>query len=171
MYYVYILQSLKNEAPSSLRSGYLLRSLSREQNPAEAEISSHSFTGLRQWFSAKADKIRGALFNAYNELGYGHKEQVYQKALAKELELKNISYIQEKGLSVKYKGQIVGNYRPDFLIENKVILELKAVEFVPKSFETQLIHYLKTTNYNLGILANFGSSKLLIKRFVWGKNL
>lgn len=115
-------------------------------------------------------RIRGAIFSVYNELGYGHKEQVYQKALAKELKERNIQYKKEVSLNVKYKGEKVGNYRPDFIIENKVILELKAVEFASKTFETQLLHYLKTTNYNLGLLVNFGSSNLGIKRIIWTKN-
>ena len=115
-------------------------------------------------------KIRGCLFNVYNELGYGHKERVYQKALAKEFEEQKVSFEKELGLRVKYKGQLVGRYRPDFVVDNKVILELKAVEFMPKSFETQLIHYLKSTGYKLGLLINFGSPKLMIRRLVWTSN-
>lgn len=115
-------------------------------------------------------KIRGAIFSVYNELGYGHKEQVYQKALEKELKERNIPFEKEANLNVKYKNEKVGNYRPDFVIEEKVILELKAVELLPKTFETQLLHYLKTTNFNLGLLVNFGSPKLQIKRIIWTPN-
>ena len=56
----------------------------------------------------------------------------------------------------------VGNYRPDFIVDEKVVLELKAVEWMPKIFETQLLHYLKTTEIFLGLLVNFGASKLQI---------
>lgn len=112
-------------------------------------------------------RIRGAVFNVYNELGYGHKEQVYQKALAKEFKENNISYKREKSIDVKYKGEFVGNYRPDFVIEGKIIIEIKAVDFMPKAYEEQLVHYLKTTDYKLGLLVNFGSPKLIIKRLVW----
>lgn len=112
-------------------------------------------------------RIRGAIFNVYNELGYGHKEQVYQKALAKEFTETNLPFKKEVGLNVSYKDEVVGNYRPDFVIDDKVIVELKAVEFMPKSFETQLQHYLKTTGYQLGLLVNFGSPKLVIKRIIW----
>lgn len=112
-------------------------------------------------------KIRGCIFNVYNTLGYGHKEQVYHKALSKELTELKISYKTESALAVKYKGEIVGNYRPDLVIEGKIILELKAVEFMPKIYETQLIHYLKTTGFQLGLLVNFGAPKLYIKRLVW----
>lgn len=114
-------------------------------------------------------KVRGAIFEVYNTLGSGHKEQVYQKALEKELEERNISYKREKNLDVDYKGKKVGNYRPDFVVEEKIIIELKAVEFVPKSYEEQLIHYLKTTGFIVGLLVNFGQSRLYIKRLVWSK--
>lgn len=112
-------------------------------------------------------KIRRAIFNVYNVLGFGHKEQVYQKAIAKEFEEMRLSYKKEESLKVKYKDEVVGNYRPDFIIDDKVILELKSVEFMPKSFEAQLIHYLKTTGFHIGLLVNFGSPKLIIKRLVW----
>lgn len=112
-------------------------------------------------------KIRGAIFSVYNELGFGHKEQVYQKALSKELDNKDIQYKQELGLNVKYKGEVVGKYRPDFVVENKVILELKSVEIFPKSYVTQLLHYLKTTGFKLGFLVNFGKPRLYIKRVIW----
>lgn len=112
-------------------------------------------------------KVRGAIFNVYNVLGYGHKEQVYQKALSKELAVMNIPHKREVNLNVTYKEEKVGNYRPDFVIDDKVIIELKAVEFMPKTYETQLLHYLKTTGFQLGLLVNFGSPKLQIKRLVW----
>lgn len=112
-------------------------------------------------------KVRGAVFNVYNELGYGHKEQVYQKALAEEFMALGIAYKKEVGLNVKYRGKVVGSYRPDFVVEEKVIIELKAVEFMPKFYQDQLLHYLKTTGFQLGLLVNFGSSRLLIKRLIW----
>jgi GxxExxY protein len=115
-------------------------------------------------------KIRGAIFTVYNELGFGHKENIYQKALIKEFGILNISHKQEVGLDVKYKGDVVGKYRPDFIIEDKIIVELKSVEFMPKSYEEQLVHYLKTTGYSLGLLVNFGSPKLQIRRLIWTKN-
>lgn len=112
-------------------------------------------------------KVRGALFAVYNELGFGHKEQVYQKALVKEFSDRDIAYKREITLPVLYGGDVVGSYRPDFVISDKVILELKAVEFVPKAYQTQLLNYLKTTGYALGLLVNFGAPKLYIKRLVF----
>lgn len=115
-------------------------------------------------------KIRGALFAVYNELGYGHKENVYQKALELEFQSQHIPFTKETHVPVQYKTETVGSYRPDFIIDKKIIIELKAVEFLPKTFEAQVIHYLKTTNYHLGLLVNFGGPKLYIKRLIWTKN-
>jgi GxxExxY protein len=112
-------------------------------------------------------KIRGCLFNVYNELGHGHKEQVYQKAFAEELNQANIPFKREANLKVKYKGKPVGNYRPDFVIDEKVIIETKAVESMPKSYEQQLTNYLKSTDIKLGLLVNFGRPKLEIRRLIW----
>lgn len=111
-------------------------------------------------------KVRGAVFTVYNQLGHGHKEQVYQKALEREFMEIDLPFKREASLNVSYKNEIVGNYRPDFTIDDKIIIELKAVEFMPKTFETQLLHYLKTTGYQLGLLVNFGAPCLTIKRLV-----
>lgn len=131
------------------------------------DLKTKIYTDKKLIYADLTYKIRGAIFSVYNELGYGHKEEVYQKALAKELDNLKVSYQREKSLDVEYKGEKVGNYRPDFVIDDKVIIELKAVEFMPKTFETQLLHYLKTTGYQLGLLVNFGSPKLMIRRLVW----
>lgn len=112
-------------------------------------------------------KIRRALFNVYNSLGFGHKEQVYQKSLEKEFKDTNIIYKKEPILEVVYKNIKVGTYKPDFTIENKVIVEIKATQFLPKSYEQQLLHYLKSTNFKVGLLVNFGNPKLEIRRLVW----
>ena len=112
-------------------------------------------------------KIRGCAFNIYNTLGFGHKESVYQKALETEFEKLEINFEKEKALPVIYKGKKIGVYKPDFIVEKKIIIELKAVPFMPKNYETQLTHYLKGTNYKLGFLLNFGSQRLDIRRRIW----
>lgn len=115
-------------------------------------------------------KIRGCVFKVYNILGFGHKEDVYQNALAAELKEAGINFEREKVLIVMYNGERVGIYRPDFVIENKIIIEIKAVSIMPKNYETQLTYYLKGTNYKLGFLVNFGGQKLDIRRRVWTPN-
>lgn len=112
-------------------------------------------------------KIRKSVFKVYNTLGYGHKEIVYQKALSVEFDKSKIAYQIEPSINVFYEGNKVGNYKPDFLVENKIIIEIKALEFLPKLLEKQLIYYLKSTGCKLGLLVNFDSSKIIIKRLIW----
>lgn len=112
-------------------------------------------------------KIRGACFNVYNELGSGFKESVYHKALSKEFLDKEIKFEIKKRIPIEYKDEIVGVYEPDFIVEDKVILEIKAVPVAPKQYENQLFYYLRCTNYKLGFLVNFGSDKLDIRRRIY----
>jgi len=113
-------------------------------------------------------RLRGIFFKVYNTLGFGHRESVYQHALAIEFKKQRISFKEEPRLGVVYDGTKVGTYSPDFLIDDKIILEIKSVEFLTKDMEKQLIYYLKSTGYKLGLLVNFGTSKLEIKRKIWG---
>ncbi len=111
-------------------------------------------------------KIRGASFTVHNNLGGGHKESIYQKALAIELKRLGIKFEKEKSLTINYESENIGVYRPDFVINDKIILELKAVDFMPKSYEIQLLNYLKSTKLPLGFLINFGPKKVEIRRRV-----
>jgi GxxExxY protein len=111
-------------------------------------------------------KVRGAIFEVRKQLGSGHKEIVYQKALALEFEQQSIPFVQEKIVEVNYKGEKVGVYRPDFVIDDKIILELKALPFVGQNEEKQLWHYLKGTKYQLAFLVNFGPKGAEIKRVI-----
>ncbi|MDP3093722.1 MAG: GxxExxY protein [bacterium] len=112
-------------------------------------------------------KIRGCAFEVYNTLGFGHKEKVYQKALCLEFERAKIRYEQEKALPIIYDDKKIGIYRPDFVINDEILIEIKAVPVMPKSHETQLTYYLKGTSYRLGFLINFGAPKIEIRRRVW----
>lgn len=98
----------------------------------------------------------------------GHRESVYRKALAIELNRQEIPNKEEPRLEIKYDGVSVGVYVPDFLIDDKVIIEMKSVDYLSKEAEKQLVYYLKGTSYRLGFLVNFGASKLEIKRKIWG---
>jgi len=114
-------------------------------------------------------KIRKACYAVYNELGHGHKETVYHKALSKEFELSRIPFVSEKALNVVYKGIRVGTYKPDFILDDKVILEIKSVSFLPRRLEMQLARYLKGTSYKLGLIVNFGPKGLEVRRRIWDK--
>ncbi|MBI3319014.1 MAG: GxxExxY protein [Candidatus Omnitrophica bacterium] len=112
-------------------------------------------------------QIRGACYEVYNTLGPGFKEEVYHRALAEECKLRRIPFTEKPRLALTYKGKAVGVYEPDFIIENKVILEIKAVPQMPTVFEAQLYYYLKGTEYRLGLLVNFGAAKLDIRRRIF----
>lgn len=113
------------------------------------------------------EKIIGCCYRVHNDLGSGHKESIYKKALAKEFKKEGINYNKEVTLPVKYQEETVGGYRADFVVENKILLEIKAAEYISKIYETQLLYYLKSTGYNLGLLINFGAKKVQIRRRIW----
>lgn len=121
-------------------------------------------------YSGLTYQIRGAIFQVYNTLGYGHKEKVYHKALAIEFGNFGLEFKDETPIDVVYQGQKIGKYQPDFVVEDKVIIEIKSVPFLAKDAERQMVYYLKGTEYNLGLLVNFGTKKLDIKRKVWTNN-
>jgi len=111
--------------------------------------------------------LRGCAFKVYNNLGFGHKENVYQEALSSELKKAGINFEREKGLPIIYENKKIGLYKPDFIIDKKIIIEIKAVPVMLKNYETQLTYYLKSTNFKLGFLINFGSHRLDIRRRIW----
>ena len=100
--------------------------------------------------------ILGAFYDVYNELGYGFLEQVYQNALYKELLRRNIPCVAQQPIKVYYKGELVGNYIADIVVDDTIILELKAVDSICNEHELQLINYLKATEIEVGLLLNFG---------------
>jgi GxxExxY protein len=113
-------------------------------------------------------RIRGAIFEVYNILGPGFKEIIYHNSLREEFDKRKIKYAEKKRVKIDYKGKQIGLYEPDFVVEGKVIIEIKAVEVMPKAFEKQLYNYLKATEYKIGILVNFGSEKLDMRRRIYG---
>lgn len=123
--------------------------------------------GTKLIYSDLTYKIRRAMFNVYNNLGFGHKEIVYQRALAKEFTKLGIIYKREPKLKINYDGEILGIYTPDFIVEDKVIIELKSARMFPANLDRQITHYLKVTGYKLALAVNYGQSKLEIRRRIW----
>lgn len=111
-------------------------------------------------------KLVGCFYSIYNALGPGHKENIYHKALSIEFNKVGIKCVSKKRIPVEYKGNKIGFYEPDFIVEDKVIIELKSVLTMPGVFEKQLYYYLKGSGYRLGYLVNFGSEKIDIRRRV-----
>ena len=101
-------------------------------------------------------QVIGAFYDVYNELRYGFLEKVYAGALEVELQERNISYVRELPLQVFFKGRVVGTYRADFLVEGKVIVEIKASRQLCDADRRQLLHYLRATGLELGLLLHFG---------------
>ncbi|MCF8463672.1 MAG: GxxExxY protein [Flavobacteriales bacterium] len=114
-------------------------------------------------------KILEAFFNVYHEMGYGFLEKVYENAMLVELDELGLVCRSQQPISVFYKGKNVGEYFADILVENKVIVELKAVEAIRDEHEAQLINYLRATNIEVGLLINFGK-KPEYKRKVFSNN-
>lgn len=120
-------------------------------------------------FEDLTEMIIGAAIEVHKELGPGLLENVYSECLTYELHRNNLNFKREVVLPVKYKDKILDcNYRIDFIIEDKVIIELKSVENLLKIHEAQLITYLKLSNIKLGLLINFNTDFLKngIKRFI-----
>jgi GxxExxY protein len=114
------------------------------------------------------EKIIGIFYKVYNELGYGFLEKVYHNAMCLELSKNNLQFEKEKMINVFYDNEVVGEYYADLLIENKVIVEIKAAELLKEEFEYQLVNYLKATKIQIGLILNFGK-KAEIKRKIFNK--
>lgn len=110
-------------------------------------------------------KIRGCLMKVYNELGSGFLEKVYQEALEIEFKNSGILFKREMPLKVYYKGHLLQQeFYADFVCYDKIIVELKAVSVLTNTHRAQVSNYLKATNFDLGLLVNFGASELQIER-------
>jgi len=106
---------------------------------------------------ALTQQIIGAFYTVYNSLGYGFLEKVYENALAIELRALGLKVEQQARIAVYYAGEVVGEYYADLLINDTVILELKATRTIAPEHEAQLLNYLKATPYEVGLLLNFGA--------------
>ena len=111
-------------------------------------------------------KLVGLAFSVFNELGHGHLEKVYQKAYARELKDANIEFKEQVSYKVIYKEEVIGNNYLDFLIEDKVIIELKRSDFYSKKYIDQVSNYITVSKLSLALLINFTSSGVRVKRIV-----
>ena len=114
------------------------------------------------------DKIIGCAITVHRHLGPGLLESIYESALCIELKESGLSFERQKSLPVLYRGQKIGDFRIDIVVEGQIVLELKSVERFDPVFEAQILSYMKLGHYKLGLLLNF-NSKLLkdgLKRYI-----
>ena len=117
------------------------------------------------------DELTGKIINAcmevHNELGNGFLEPVYQEALEEEFKIQGIPYVREKLLPVMYKGkQLKKEYYADFVCYDDIIVELKAVSVLSKPHKAQVLNYINAANKEIGLLINFGETKLKWERII-----
>lgn len=103
------------------------------------------------------EKVIQIFYKVYNTLGYGFLEKVYENAFLVELKKGGITAIAQAPIRVLYDGQVVGEYFADILVDNKVIVEIKAAKQLAPDHEAQLLNYLKATDSEVGLLFNFGA--------------
>lgn len=112
------------------------------------------------------EQVIGCAYEVHNVLGSGFLEKVYENALLSELASRGIKAVAQRPLSVTYKGMVVGEYCADIVVEDSLIIELKAVDKLTDVHELQLKNYLKATNIELGLLINFGKSVEVRRKYV-----
>lgn len=111
-------------------------------------------------------KIVGILYEVFNHLGYGHREVYYHRAISRELSKAGISFEHEKEIPLYYKGEKLGKTFVDFLIESKIVLEIKVVNLLKKKDFEQIISYIKSAEIKLGIIALFTKQGVRYRRLV-----
>lgn len=114
----------------------------------------HHLKGLPEWDRARV--IIGAFYETYNALDYGHLESVYREALLIELRLRGLRAVAEVPVQVRYKNHVVGTFRTDILVDNRVVVELKATSVLGPTDKRQLLNYLRSTTLDVGLLLHYG---------------
>ncbi len=117
-------------------------------------------------YSDITSKIIGCSMKVHTTLGNGFQEVIYQRCLAIEMEKQSLGFTRELEMSIYYEGREVGTRRVDFLIENKILVELKAITQLDNVHIAQGLNYLEAYNLEIGLLINFGSTKLEFKRLI-----
>ena len=110
------------------------------------------------------EAIIGAFFEVYNSFGYGFLEKVYENALCVEFKQRGLSFVQQLPINVEYRGQVVGEYFADLVVEGAVIVEVKAVRSLAVEHGAQLLNYLKATDCEVGLILNFGPKAKVVRK-------
>jgi GxxExxY protein len=109
-------------------------------------------------------EIIGSAYTVYNQMGFGYLELVYEKCMLIELGEKNLKVEAQTPIAVQYKGNMVGNFIADIVVDEMIIVELKSVSKLVKAHEVQLVNYLVATGKPLGLLINFGEKTVEVRR-------
>ncbi|MDR3515132.1 MAG: GxxExxY protein [Azospirillaceae bacterium] len=112
------------------------------------------------------ERIIGAGYAVANELGHGFLESVYQNAFVEELAVRGMACAAEKTFKIYYRGKMVGLYKADLVVQDTVIVEIKAIDMLTKAHSSQVLNYLKASRLPVGLLFNFGRPSLEIKRIL-----
>jgi GxxExxY protein len=112
------------------------------------------------------EKIIGAAMEVYKTLHRGFLESVYEEAMAIELDLQKVPFEKQKPIDVFYKGKVAKQFFCDFVVEGKILVELKAIKKLSENEDAQVLNYLKATGFQLALLINFGATSLEFKRII-----
>jgi len=114
--------------------------------------------------------IIGILYKVYNKIGGGYQEKLYQKAIKGELFAQQVPFLEQVRTDLNYNGRMIGRYYLDFIIDHKVVLELKTTPSFAVKDIMQVLNYLKQSNLKLGILASLNRNNIMFKRILKGRN-
>lgn len=113
-----------------------------------------------------SERIIGCAYVVSNTLGSGFLEKVYENAMAHELRKAGLTVLQQRGVSVRYDGVVVGEYAPDLLVDERVLVELKSARALGDIHTAQCLNYLRATGLRLCILLNFGRPRVEVRRII-----
>jgi GxxExxY protein len=114
-----------------------------------------------------SERVISCAFEVSNTLGAGFFERVYENALCVELNRAKIPFYRQQCFEIRYKNENIGNYIADIVVDSKLLIELKALSTFNREHEAQVMNYLKASGLKVGLLLNFGTPRIGIKRIVW----
>ena len=114
-----------------------------------------------------SERVISCAFEVSNILGSGFLEKVYENALCVELKRAGVPFCRQPRYEIRYKNENIGNYIADIVVADKLLLELKALSALNREHEAQVMNYLKASRLSVGLLLNFGTSRIGLKRIVW----
>lgn len=126
---------------------------------------------LEPSIDALTERIIAAAFAVSNELGHGFLESVYKNAFVEELLANDLHGVMERPFPIHYRGKLVGRYIADLVVEDTVIVELKAIDALTKAHQAQVLNYLKASRLPIGLLFNFGQPRVEVRRVFLPKSV